>query len=283
VSAPINAKALRRAVEVAAAHRAVVPGRMQHTVASTIAMQMIPDGAAKGGGAAIRQRVSEPEARLTTDLDFARATGIELDAFVDAYSDRLETGWAGFTGLLRFEKSKRPDDVPVDYLMNRFSIKLRYLGQPYCSVTLELVHAEIDSTETAVERLGTDIVAIFAEIGLPEPAPVRVISAEHQIVQKLHACTGVTASGRAHDLIDIQILAAIEDIDQVEIGRIGRRLFAYRQRHEWPPVVVQHEGWADLYAAALADLDNEAVLPSVDDAVEFANRLVGAAAASTVD
>ena len=66
---------------------------MQYPVASTIAMPMVPDGAAKGGGAN-RHRVSETEARLTTDLDFARATGMDLDDFVDAYNDRLELGWA---------------------------------------------------------------------------------------------------------------------------------------------------------------------------------------------
>jgi hypothetical protein len=252
---------------------------MQYTVASTIALQMVPAGAAKGGGA-IRHRVSEAEARLTADLDFARATEIELDTFVDGYSDQLEMGWAGFTGVLKAEKSKRPDHVRVEYLMDRFSIKLRYLGQHYCSVMLELVHSEVDSTEVAVERLGTDVAAIFDEIGLPQPAPVRVITAEHQIVQKLHACTGEAARGRAHDLIDIQILAAIEDIDHAEIRRIGRRLFAYRQRHEWPPVVVPYDGWADLYGAALADLENEAVLLSLENAVEFANRLIEAAAAS---
>jgi len=70
---------------------------MQYTVASTIAMQMIPDGAAKGGSA-IRHRVSETEARQTTDLDFVRATGMELDNFVDAYSDRLEIGWSDSPG-----------------------------------------------------------------------------------------------------------------------------------------------------------------------------------------
>jgi hypothetical protein len=161
---------------------------------------------------------------------------MDLETFVDAYSDQLEIGWSGFTGVLRAEKSKRPDDVPVEYVMDRFSIKLKYRGQPYRSVILELVPAEIDSTEASVERLGTDIATIFDEIGLPQPAPVRVISAEHQIVQKLHACTGEAAGGRAHDLIDIQILAAIEDIDHAEIGRIGRQLFAYRQRHVWPCV-----------------------------------------------
>jgi hypothetical protein len=280
MSPPLNVKALRGAVEEAATRRSVGAQRMQYTVASTVALQMVPDGAAKGGGA-IRHRVSETEARLTTDLDFARATGMDLDAFVDAYGDKLESGWSGFTGVLKAEKSKRPDDVPDAYVMDRFSIKLKYRGQPYCSVILELVHAEIDSSDAAVERLGTDIAAIFDEIGLPHPAPVRVISAEHQIAQKLHACTGESASGRAHDLIDIQILAAVEDIDHAEIGRIGRRLFAYRQRHEWPPVVVPHEGWENLYAAALADLENETVLPSLEDAVDFANRLIEAAARSS--
>lgn len=169
MSAPLNVKALRRAVEDAAAGRAVGARRMQYTLASTVAMQMVPDGAAKGGGA-IRHRVSEAEARLTTDLDFARATGMDLDTFVDAYSDQLETGWSGFTGVLKAEKSKQPDDVHIDYVMDRFSIKLRYLGQPYCSGMLELVHAEVNSTEAAVERLGTDITTIFDEIGLPQPA-----------------------------------------------------------------------------------------------------------------
>jgi hypothetical protein len=165
MSAPLNIKALRLAVDDAAVRRAVAPSRMQYTVASTVALQMVPDGATKGGGA-IRQRVSETEARLTTDLDFARPAGVALDSFVDAYSDQLEIGWSGFTGILKAEKSKRPEDVPDGYIMDRFSIKLKYLSQPYCSVTFELVHAEIDSADTSVERLGTDIAAIFTEIGV---------------------------------------------------------------------------------------------------------------------
>lgn len=48
----------------------------------------------------------------------------------------------------------------------------------HCSVILELVHAEIDSSDAAVERLGNDIAAIFDELGLPHLAPVRVISAK---------------------------------------------------------------------------------------------------------
>lgn len=280
MSPPSDVNALRRGVEKAAASRHVSPMRLQHTVASTIALQMVPSGMAKGGGA-IHQRVSETQARLTTDLDFARASDMDLDSFLDAYSDRFNDGWGRFTGLLKSVKSKRPVDTPPEYLMNRFSIKLRYLGQPYCSVTFELVNSEIDSDAAAVERLGTDVVEIFSEIGLPPPKPVRVLSAEHQIVQKIHACTGVTASERAHDLIDIQILAKIEDINHAEIDRIGRRLFAYRQGHAWPPTLVHLPSWDALYDAALADLDNEIVLRTTSEAVRYVNDLIFEAVTGT--
>lgn len=249
---------------------------MQYTVASTIALQMAPPGVAKGGGA-IRQRVSENEARLTKDLDYARFADMDVDTFADAYSDRLEAGWGGFTGVLKAETAAKPNGVPTEYLMDRFGVKLKYLGQSYCTVLFELGHSEIGSAESPVERLGKDIVAIFAEIGLPKPAPVKVMSAEHQVAQKIHACTGPAAVERAHDLVDIQILAAIEDLDYAEIGRIGPRLFAYRRRHEWPPVVVAHEGWESLYTKALDDLVNETVHDVLNDAVAFVNEIIGSA------
>lgn len=249
---------------------------MQYTIASTVSLQMAPLGVAKGG-AAIRQRVSENEARLTTDLDYARASGTDIDTFVDVYNERLATGWGGFTGVLKTGRSAKPSGVPTEYLMNRFDVKLKYLDQSFCTVIFELGHSEIGSADAPVERLGTDIAAIFAEIGLPEPAPVRVMTAEHQIAQKLHACTGPAAAERAHDLVDLQVLAAIEDLNYAEIGRIAPRLFAYRQDHEWPPTVIAYGGWSDLYASALTDLVNDAVLGALDDAVEFANNIIARA------
>lgn len=244
---------------------------------------MAPLGVAKGG-AAIRQRVSESEseARLTKDLDFARTSDTDIHTFADAYNDLLDAGWGGFTGVLKEVSAGHTGGVPPDYLMDRFEVKLKYAGKAYCTVLFELGHSEIGSADLSVDRLGSDITEIFAEVGLPEPAPVRVMTAEHQVAQKLHACTGLEAQGRAHDLVDIQVLAAIEDLDYGEIGRIGPRLFAYRQRHEWPPTVIAHDVWGGLYAGAISDLDNDAVLRELDDAVRFVNDIVARAVRSAV-
>lgn len=65
---PPSSAALRRLIDDAAARRSVAPGRLHYTVASTVVLQMVPYGVAKGGGA-IRQRVNEHDARLTKDLD----------------------------------------------------------------------------------------------------------------------------------------------------------------------------------------------------------------------
>ena len=277
MNAPGTEKELRKRIDAAAARRSVAPSRLHYTVASTVALQMVPSGAAKGGGG-IRQRVDEQSARLTTDLDFARPSDLSVDDFADAFADRLEAGWADFTGTLKTERKATPDAVPDDYVMDPFRIALRYRGKSYCSVTFELGHSEIGSGDRHVERLGTDVAEIFAEVGLPEPLPVRVITAEDQIVQKIHACTCPTVDGRpnerAHDLVDIQILAAIEDLDYAVIAERGARLFAYRQRHVWPPELTVHEGWDSLYAVARADLVDSPVLDDVNAAADFVRQII---------
>lgn len=98
---------------------------------------------------------------------------------------------------------------------------------------------------------------------------------EHQIAQKLHACTYVNPktnrNDRAHDLVDLQILEQEETIDYAELREIGTRLFASRRAHEWPPTVVEHDDWNTIYAEAAEGLD---VLPTVTEAVAWANDLI---------
>jgi Nucleotidyl transferase AbiEii toxin, Type IV TA system len=272
-SAPLSAAALRRVIDQAAARRSVAPGRLHYTVASTVVLQMVPSGVAKGGGA-IRQRVSEHDARLTKDLDYSLEEDIDLDSFVDTFNQRLADGWHGFNGILKTMKKASPEGVPTEYVMDPFEVKLQYLDKPYGTVLLEVGHPETGSTDESVERLGSDIAEIFTEVGLPAPEPVRVMSAEHQITQKIHACTGPDAASRAHDLVDIQILAAVEDLDYTAIAAIGPRLFAYRQRHEWPPTVVAHDGWDGLYANACEDIVNNKVAGAVGEAIEMVNSIV---------
>ena len=95
---PTSAVALRRAIDGAAARRSIAPGRLHYTVASTVVLQMVPSGVAKGGGA-IRQRVNEHDARLTKDLDYSLDEGIDIDTFVDTFNERLAAGWNGFDGV----------------------------------------------------------------------------------------------------------------------------------------------------------------------------------------
>ncbi len=40
-------------------------------------------------------------------------------------------------------------------------------------------------------RLADDIVALFAELGLDKPDPIPLLSVDHQIAQKFHACTSI--------------------------------------------------------------------------------------------
>ena len=273
---PINSTHLQRAVEKAALLRGVNPKRLRHTVASTVVLQMVPGGVVKGG-TGVRQRVSEHQARLTNDLDFARPHDVGMDDFADAFADSLAEGWGGFTGRLREGRKASPDGVPGEYVMEPFRVVLQYRGTDYGSVLFELGHSEVGSADDAVERLGTDVVAIFEELGLPTPKPVPVMRVEHQIAQKIHACTSVGPGGtnsRAHDLVDIQILCGVEDIDYAEIGRIGQRLFAYRQLHAWPPTVGVHPGWESLYQAALVDLESEFVVADVHAAADVVNEII---------
>jgi len=108
-----------------------------------------------------------------------------------------------------------------------------------------------------------------------------VMAGEHQVVQKLHACTGVNPktgrNERAHDLVDLQILESEEQIDLARVAELGDRLFRARQTHQWPPTVEEYEDWDTIYATAAEDLD---VIANVSEAVEWANDLISRCAAA---
>lgn len=150
-----------------------------------------------------------------------------------------------------------------------------YQGRHWLTVEFELGHDEVGSTEDRDLRIADDILEIFATIGLQKPEPIPLMVVEHQIAQKLHACTYVSPktnrNDRAHDLVDLQILEHEETIDYAELREIGSRLFAARRTHEWPPTVVEYDGWDTIYAEAAEGLD---VLPTVTEAVAWANDLI---------
>jgi hypothetical protein len=234
---------------------------------------MIPAGVVKGG-TGIKLRVGERLSRFTPDFDLSRPPDVAAEDYLDALQERLAEGWGGFIGTVEVVDGPRPQGIPEAYVMVPYRIALSYQSRHWLSVTFELGHDEVGSTSHYERRMASDILALFDELGLPAPEPVPVMALDHQVAQKIHACTSVGPRGgndRAHDLVDLQIIEQEEDLDLEAVGVTARRLFTSRRAQGWPPVVVAHEGWDALYAEAAVDLG---VLPDVDEAVAWTNQLI---------
>jgi hypothetical protein len=243
------------------------PLRLRVALANTIVGQMIPEGAVKGGSS-LKMRYGDGATRFTRDLDTARVSDME------EYARKLETslkeGWEGFTGALVRREPAKPRGVPGEYVMQPYDIKLSYNEKPWCTVPLEIGHDEIGDAEDPDRGIAQEIVDAFVALGFPEPKPVPLMRIEHQVAQKLHAASGA-GSARAHDLVDLQLIAAHESVDYSAVRQVCRRLFAYRRQQAWPPTMVKGDDWDELYLAQSEGLE---VLPTVDDAIEWANDLV---------
>lgn len=101
--------------------------------------------------------------------------------------------------------------------------------------------------------------------------------ADHQVAQKLHALSS-PGSERAKDLVDLQLLDKGEDLDLPQLAETCARLFDYRRQQSWPPTIQVGEQWDTLYIEAVEDT---AVLPTAEEAVAWANKLVQRIATSS--
>jgi hypothetical protein len=176
-------------------------------------------------------------------------------------------------------RAPNPKGVPAAYIMKPYVIHLSYNGTSIAKVVFELAVDEIDSLDQAVEMMDDSLIKLFVDIGLEEPRPVSVLSVEHQLAQKLHACTALNAhdtNDRAHDLVDIQFLFEDGEFDLMELDRVGRRLFPFRQMDEWPPTVREFPGWLSLYEDAADGLG----VRQLDATIMWANALIASAVAS---
>lgn len=149
-------------------------------------------------------------------------------------------------------------------------MKLDYRGRPWCTVKVELGHNEIGDGDAPEYQLADDLAQLFTEVGLEGPKPVRVMRADHQVAQKLHAVSE-PGSERARDLVDLQLLDKGEDLDVPLVRSTCVRLFEYRRQQTWPPAIEVGEGWDTLYFAAVEGVD---ALPDVEAAVAWVNAFV---------
>lgn len=241
--------------------------RLVALVGNVALSQMLPDSAIKGG-TGLKLRFGESLTRDTPDLDTAFRG--DLDEFHDRLSETLAIGWGGFTGTVTMGAKRSPQTVPEAYVMQPFRVTMNYHGRTFKGVDLEVGYDELEATtrEEPEFEMSDEVLRVFRALGLPAPAPVRVQPLHHQIAQKIHACTA-PRSDRAHDLVDLQLIAPMTESNFV--APTTRRLFTFRAEHEWPPMLSPGADWGPLYAEAADGLD---VLPSVVDAVAWLNDYV---------
>lgn len=241
--------------------------RVRAVVANTVVGQMLPSGSVKGGSA-IKLRLGDGATRFTTDLDVARSEA--LGDFVEHLGVALEAGWNGFTGRIVPGRPARPRDVPSQYVMQPFGVKLSYNGKSWLTVDLEIGYNEIGDADEPDWGISPDIVELFERLGFPSPDPIPLMPLHHQAAQKIHALSE-PGSKRAHDLIDLQLIDATGELDQRKTLATCKRLFAYRKRQPWPSLIEVGEGWREAYDEQRQGL---AVLEDVEDAAAWANALI---------
>jgi hypothetical protein len=236
-------------------------------IANTVVGQFLPQGVVKGGSA-LRLRYGMDNTRVTIDFDTAHRNDIE--DFITTIGTGLRDGWSGFTGEVIRRNPATPKDIPAQYVMQPFDVKLRYMKQPWCTVRLEVGYDEIGDAQIAEEFIAHEILDIFKNLCLDEPKPIPLMPLTHQVAQKLHGVSEPNSS-RAHDLVDLQLIFSRDAVDLKEVSRIAKRLFANRRRQPWPSLITKGESWDSLYADAAEGLE---VLETVDEAVAWANELI---------
>lgn len=237
-------------------------------MANAIVAHMIGEGVVKGGSG-LRFRFGERNTRMTMDLDTAWKT--DLDSFLKNLKSRLAEGWNGFSGEIRILPRAKPNGVPFEYVMQPCEVKLKYLGTPWFTVSLEIGHNEIgDADASDLVEMPETLAGLCDFLCLRRLPPIPAMRLEHQAAQKLH---GVSAPGsrRAHDLIDLQLIFANGCVDIPLVASLCRALFKYRQVHAWPPRIAKGDGWEEVYNRQRGKLS---VLESVDEAIAWANELI---------
>lgn len=141
--------------------------RLRTLMANAVVARMLPDGVVKGGSA-IKMRYGNARTRYTTDLDTATAT--DPTAYAGFLGAALAHGWEGFTGRVVPREPAHPRDVPEEYVMRPFDVRLAYLGKPWCTVPLEVGDAD-DADWVDLE----DAAAAFAALGFPSPGRAPLI------------------------------------------------------------------------------------------------------------
>jgi len=170
------------------------------------------------GGVAMELRFAE-NARATKDLD----VGME-GARADRFRSLTEALTAGFDEFTFRIKTQTRDMEQADTI--RVQVAIQYRTRAWQTIEVDLGPSSggpVDFVEPRVRGL--------VELGIPVVSPVRCLNLAEQVAQKLHACTGPAAAGRARDVLDILLIDALGQLNYAAAADAARRVFADRATH----------------------------------------------------
>jgi hypothetical protein len=193
------------------------------------------------GGVAMELRFAE-NARATKDLDVAMQ-GARADR-LRSLTGALAAGFDEFTFRI---KAQTRDMEQADTI--RVQVAIQYRTRAWQTIEVDLGPANAGAVDLIEPR-----VRGLAELGIPVVSPVRCLNLAEQVAQKLHACTGPAAAGRARDVLDILLIDALGQLNYPATAEAARRVFAERATHASPPTFVMPPEWGPELEAMAQEL-----------------------------
>lgn len=194
------------------------------------------------GGAAMELRFAQ-RARATKDLDL----GIEGSRAIrmQTLTTVLQLAFDDFTFRVkpRTRNMEQADTVRVE-------VAVQYRTRAWQTIEVDLGPAKagpVDLVDPHVQGL--------AELGIPVTSPVRCLRLADQVAQKLHACTGPAAAGRARDVLDILLIDALGELNYLETADAALRVFEERATHAFPPAFIMPAEWHPELETLAVELD----------------------------
>ncbi|HEY5425505.1 MAG TPA: nucleotidyl transferase AbiEii/AbiGii toxin family protein [Candidatus Tumulicola sp.] len=184
------------------------------------------------GGAALELRFAD-RARTTKDMDVGLPGNTRRERFA-ALERAAALGFDEFTFRVKVPRDlELVDTVRVD-------VAITYRGRGFQTIQIDLGPAD----EPTVDLVAPTIRGV-AELGIPVTSPVRCITLDIQVAQKLHACTNPRVEGenRARDILDVVFLDILSQLDPKAVQSACIRVFAQRAQHAWPPSIDISPAW----------------------------------------
>lgn len=184
------------------------------------------------GGAALELRFAE-RARATIDMDIG-LSGTRCERF-DALAQAIALGFDEFTFRVKMPLDlERSDTVRVD-------VAVAFRGRG-----IQTIQVDLGPTDESTVDLIVPTVRGVSELGIPVTSPVRCLTLDVQIAQKIHTATNprvLMNENRARDIIDIVFLDMLDQLDVNAVQLACTRVFEQRATHAWPPPIEIPPAW----------------------------------------